>query len=60
MEKTTIKQLKRDQFFTLNPVEEPKDAPTMEFQITDIDIDKGDEKMGAPIDKDVIIIKFKE
>ena len=36
-----------------------KDAPTMEFQITDIDIDKGNEKMGAPIDKDVIIIKFK-
>lgn len=31
----------------------------MEFQITDIDIDKGNEKMGAPIDKDVIIIKFK-
>lgn len=30
-----------------------KDAPTMEF------IDKGNEKMGAPIDKDVIIIKFK-
>lgn len=26
MEKTTIKQLKRDQFFTLNPVEEPKES----------------------------------
>lgn len=26
MEKTTIKQLNRDQFFTLNPVEEPKES----------------------------------
>ena len=31
----------------------------MEFQITDIDINRGDNRMGAPIDKDVIIIKFK-
>lgn len=36
-----------------------KNAPTMEFQITDIDINRGDNRMGAPIDKDVIIIKFK-
>jgi len=36
-----------------------KDAPSMEFQITDISIDKGDYKMGAPIDEEVIIIKFK-
>lgn len=36
-----------------------KNAPTMEFQITDIDINRGDNRMGAPIDQDVIIIKFK-
>lgn len=36
-----------------------KNAPTMEFQITDIDINRGDNSMGAPIDQDVIIIKFK-
>lgn len=36
-----------------------KNAPTMEFQLTDIDINRGDNRMGAPIDQDVIIIKFK-
>lgn len=36
-----------------------KNAPTMEFQITGIDINRGDNRMGAPVDQDVIIIKFK-
>lgn len=36
-----------------------KNAPTMEFQLIDIDINRGDNRMGAPIDQDVIIIKFK-
>lgn len=36
-----------------------KNAPTMEFQITDIGINRGDSSMGAPVDQDVIIIKFK-
>ncbi len=36
-----------------------KNAPTMDFQITDIGINRGDSSMGAPVDKDVIIIKFK-
>lgn len=35
-----------------------KNAPTMEFQITDIGINRGDSSMGAPVDQDVIIIKF--
>lgn len=36
-----------------------KNAPTMDFQITDIGIGRGDSSMGAPVDQDVIIIKFK-
>lgn len=36
-----------------------KTAPTMEFQINDIGINRGDSSMGAPVDQDVIIIKFK-